>query len=625
MSENPSPLKAKISRFMAQFPYLPRTLGLIWQAAPNLTLAWLGMVLVSGLLPAVTVWLTRPLVNAITGAIAVGGEWTAVQPVIWLGLAMAGVILAVELLRSAGTWIYTAQSERVGEHISRLIHDQSVSLDLSFYDVPAYYDHLHRARHEAGHRPMALLENLGSLVRNIITLGAMAALLFPYGWWLPVLLLISTLPALYVVLNHTLRHHTWRLKITADERRTWYLDWLLTSRETASELRLFGLGPLLQAAYLKLRQQLRQERLRLIRNQALAGLGASTAGFLAAGGAMAWMGWRTLQGHTGLGDLALFYQAFNRGQGLMRGLLEGLAQIFGNSIFIRDLFAFLELRPQITDPPGRSESIHSTDQPAQTLQLKQPSTGLQMPHGAAIRFCDVDFNYPGGTRPILSGLNLEIPSGRIDALLGANGEGKSTLVKLLCRFYDPVSGRVEIDGEDLRDLPLSETRARVSALFQSPVHYSATVAGNISLRRDSGVGPEMRAAAAAAGAGTVIDRLPAGYDSLLGTWFKGGTDLSVGEWQRLAMARAFMKPSPVLVLDEPTSAMDPWAETTWLKGLRRAAEGRTVLLVTHRLTTAMAADIIHVMAGGRVVESGTHAQLVAGNGAYAALWRGTGN
>jgi ATP-binding cassette, subfamily B, bacterial len=321
----------------------------------------------------------------------------------------------------------------------------------------------------------------------------------------------------------------------------------------------------------------------------------------------------------------LFYQAFNRGQGLMRGLLEGLAQIFGNSIFIRDLFAFLELRPQITDPPGRSESIHSTDQPAQTLQLKQPSTGPQMPQGAAIRFCDVDFNYPGGTRPILSGLNLEIPSGRIDALLGANGEGKSTLVKLLCRFYDPVSGRVEIDGEDLRDLPLSEARARVSALFQSPVHYSATVAGNISLRRDSGVGPEMRAAAAAAGAGPVIDRLPAGYDSLLGTWFKGGTDLSVGEWQRLAMARAFMKPSPVLVLDEPTSAMDPWAETTWLKGLRRAAEGRTVLLVTHRLTTAMAADIIHVMAGGRVVESGTHAQLVAGNGAYAALWRGTGN
>jgi ATP-binding cassette, subfamily B, bacterial len=283
MSENPFPLKAKISRFVEQFPYLPRTLGLIWQAAPNLTLAWLGMVLVSGLLPAATVWLIRPLVNAITEAVAAAGEWTAVQPVIWLGLAMAGVILAGELMRSARSWVSTAQSERIEEHISRLIHDQSVSLDLSFYDVPAYYDHLHRARHEAGHRPIALLENLGSLMQNVITLGAMAGLLLPYGWWLPVLLLFSTLPALYVVLNHTLRHHAWRMKITADERRTWYLDWLLTSRETASELRLFGLGPMFQTAYQKLRKRLRQERLRLIRNQALAGLGASAAGFFCCG------------------------------------------------------------------------------------------------------------------------------------------------------------------------------------------------------------------------------------------------------------------------------------------------------------------------------------------------------
>jgi ATP-binding cassette, subfamily B, bacterial len=326
----------------------------------------------------------------------------------------------------------------------------------------------------------------------------------------------------------------------------------------------------------------------------------------------------------------------------MRGLLEGLAQIFGNSIFIRDLFAFLELQPEITDPPGSGESHDPKDQPAQTrqtihssqpnqlyLQADKPepakqSKRVKSPQGAAIRFHDVDFNYPGGTRPILSGLNLEIPPGRIDALLGANGEGKSTLVKLLCRFYDPVSGRVEIDEEDLRELPLSEARARVSALFQSPVHYSATVARNIGLGRDETAVHQMRAAAEAAGAEPVIHRLPDGYDSLLGTWFKGGTDLSVGEWQRLAMARAFMKPSPVLVLDEPTSAMDPWAETTWLQGLRQAADGRTVLLVTHRLTTAMAADVIHVMAGGRVVESGNHAELIAGSGAYAALWCGAG-
>jgi ATP-binding cassette subfamily B protein len=411
------------------------------------------------------------------------------------------------------------------------------------------------------------------------------------------------MPALYVVLNHTLRHHAWRLKITADERRTWYFDWLLTARETAAELRLFSLGPMLQDAYQSLRKRLRQERLRLIRNQALAGLGASAGGFLAAGGAMAWMAWRTLQGHATLGDLALFFQAFSRGQGLMRSLLEDLARIFGNSMFLRDLFAFLELRPGITDPPAPTES-----HPSPTA-------------GAAIRFCDVDFQYPGGARPILCGLNLDISPGRIAAIVGPNGAGKSTLVKLLCRFYDPVAGRVEIDGVDLRDLKLSEARARVSTLFQSPVQYSATVIRNIGLDESAVAGPDMRAAAAAAGAEPVIERLPSGYDSLLGTWFKGGTDISVGEWQRLALARAFFRPAPVLVLDEPTSAMDPWAEAEWLQHLRSAVTGRTVLLITHRLTTAMTADIVYVMDKGRVIESGSHDDLIAVGGAYAKLWQ----
>ena len=601
MPEAPSPLRAKLQKLALQLPYMPRALGLAWSAAPRLMLAWLAMVLILGLLPAAVVWLTRPLVNGITAAIEAGGQWEAVLPVIILGAAMAAVILAGELLRAANNWIRTAQSERVGEYVSGLIHDQSMAVDLAFYDMPAYYDHLHRARYEAGHRPLALLESMGGLMRNSITLAAMAALILPYGWWLPPLLLASTLPALYVALRHTLRRHAWRIKTTADDRRTWYYDWLLTSRETAAELRLFNLGRRFRQAYQQLRRRLRIERLQLIKKESLAGLGASAAGLLTAAGAMAWMAWRTLQGHITLGDLALFYQAFNRGQGLMRSLLEDFAQIYGNSLFLGNLFQFLELKPQIKDPPNPKPLPKTT-------------------RGASIRFNDVHFSYPTGTRPILNGLNLDIPAGRIAAIVGPNGAGKSTLVKLLCRFYDPLRGDVFINGINLRTAPLSEVRAQVTALFQEPVHYSATVAENIALSENSAPNPQIQTATDAACANHLIRRLPNGYETLLGTWFEGGTELSVGERQRIALARAFYQPSPILVLDEPTSAMDPWAEAEWLRGLRESAAGRTVLLITHRLTTAMAADIIFVIDEGRVIESGTHAALISAFGPYQKSW-----
>jgi len=559
--------------------------------------AWGALLVVQGLLPAATVYLTRELVNALVAR--------EIRLSITLAAAMAAVLLLGELLRGAIGWIRAVQSELVQDHINSLIHRKSVEVDLSFYDLPEYFDHLHRARSEAGYRPVALLESMGSLLQNGITLAAMLVILAPYGFWLPVALLAGTMPALYVVVRYTLLQHAWRLRTTADERRTWYYDWLVTARESAAELRLFDLGGRFRGAYQALRIRLRGERLDMARSQALAQLAAGAAALAVAGAAMAWIGWRALQGQATLGDLALFYQAFSQGQGLMRSLLENVGQIYSNSLFLGDLFQFLALQPGIKNP-------------AKPALLPEDGRG---PLG--VEFRDVTFHYPGSRRLVLDRVSLSIPAGKIAAVVGTNGAGKSTLVKLLCRFYDPQSGGIDLGGTDLRAFAAEDLRRHITALFQPAVPYNATVAENIALGDHAAVpdAARLQEAARSAGADEVIGRLPAGYDAILGTWFEDGTDLSAGEWQRLGLARAFLRPAPVIVLDEPTSAMDPWAEAAWLTRFRSAVSGRTTLLITHRFTTARHADVVYVMDQGRIVESGSHDELVAKNGRYAQAWK----
>lgn len=590
---------SKLRKAMLQLPNLQRALGLVWQVARGWTIAWVLLLVVQGLLPAAIVFLTKLFVDALLRAARIGGSWPEMRHVLLLALLLGGVLLLMEIVRNAINWVRTVQAELLQDHITALIHEKSVAVDLAFYELADYYDHLHRARTEARYRPIALLGNLGALLQNGITLLAMGAILIPLGPWLAIALLLSTLPAFFVVVHYALEEYQWRQRTTTDDRRAWYYDWIMTTAEAAAELRLFGLGKYFQAKHRGLRARLRHERLRLTRRQGLAELAASLIALLIMGAALGLMVWRALLGFITLGELAMIYAAFSQGQGLMRTLLENAGQLYGNSLFLGNLFEFLALKPVVADGRNKIDGVEFS-----------------------VSFQNVSFSYPDASGKALDDFTMSIPSGKIVAIVGPNGAGKSTLLKLLCRFYDPDEGAIEIDGTDLKNFAIEDLRRQITVLFQQPSHYNATVRENI-LFGDLKIEPsdaEIQAALCAAGAEEIVARLPEQEQTLLGRWFAGGTELSVGEWQRIALARAFLRRAPIIILDEPTSALDPWAEADWLDRFRQLAFGRTAIVITHRFTTAMHADVIYVMDRGQIVESGSHQQLVEQNGLYAQSW-----
>ncbi|HWF90457.1 MAG TPA: ABC transporter ATP-binding protein [Pyrinomonadaceae bacterium] len=590
-------LGSKLRKALAQLPNLPRALALVWQVARPWTIAWILLLIVQGLLPAALVFLTKLFVDALIRAAR--ADWPEMQFTMLIVLLIGGVLLLMEVVRNAINWVRTVQAELLQDHITALIHEKSVAVDLAFYELSDYYDHLHRARAEARYRPVALLGNLGALLQNSITLVAMGAILIPLGPGLAVALLLSTLPAFFVVVYYALAEYQWRQRTTADDRRAGYYDWIMTTAEAAAEIRLFGLGKYFQSNHKRLRGRLRNERLQLTRRQGLAELAASLIALVIMGLALALMVWRTLMNVITPGELAMICAAFNQGQGLMRTLLENAGQLYGNSLFLGNLFEFLALQPTASTGDARLRDIER-----------------------GIKFNDVSFSYPDAATKALDNFTMIIPRGKIVAIVGPNGAGKSTLLKLLCRFYDPSAGSITLDDRDLKDFAIDDLRRLITVLFQQPFHYNTTVRQNISFGdlKLVATDAEINSALRAAGAEEIVARLPRQEQTLLGRWFVGGTELSVGEWQRIALARAFLRRAPIIVLDEPTSALDPWAEADWLERFRQLASGRTSIIITHRFTTAMHADVIHVMDRGRIVESGSHQNLLNQNGLYSESW-----
>ena len=407
-------------------------------------------------------------------------------------------------------------------------------------------------------------------------------------------------------MRYSRKVYHWQRERTETERQAWYTHWLLTGGPHAKEMRIFGLGETFRAMFRDLRTVLRRERIGIARGRATADFAAGAVAVLATFGTFAYIARQTIYGSITLGSMVMYYQAFQQGLSSLQSVLQGLAGLYEDNLFLTYYHEFMGLEPRVVAP-------------AQPAQVPRP-----MSEGVVFR--GVDFHYPGTERTALSGIDLEVQPGEVAALVGANGSGKTTLVKLLCRLYDPSAGSITLDGAELSSYDVVDLRRQISVVFQDYLQYQFTALeniriGDVELPADT---PETRAAvetaARDAGADDVIVGLPKGYDTPLGKWFADGEELSVGEWQKVALARAFVRDAQILVLDEPTSALDPEAEWNVFEHIRELAAGRAVVLISHRFSTVRSADRIHIMDGGRIVESGTHKELLALGGRYARMY-----
>lgn len=595
---NTEPFRQKIHRFLQ----LKRAVRFVWQSTKGVTLVNSFLLIIQGVLPLLPLYLTKLMIDAIAAGVSAPDKDAALRYVLWLVGALAAVTLFSALIRLASGLVSEWQSYIVTDHMSDVLLTKSTEVDVEFYESAKYFDTLHRAQREAPFRPISIVNGLAQIAVHGVTLLAIGALLLSFHWIIAVILFLAVSASAAIRIFYTGKLYRWQMENTATERQAGYYHGILTNSGSAKEVRLFDLGNLFMSRARNLRRKLREGRLTLSRQQALTGFAAQTFSTTALYGCYAFVAYQVIGGKLTVGDLVMYFQAFQRVQGTLQGILSSLTGLYADNLFLSNLYEFLDLKRTVPEP--------AVAQPVP----KPMRTGIVLDH--------VSFEYSGGTRKAIEDVSLTIRPGEVVALVGENGSGKTTLIKLMCRLYDPNGGSITLDGVDLRQFETHALRREIAIIFQDYAHYYLSAEENIWLGNAALPLDRERVAAAArrSGADEVIRGLPRGYDTILGKMFADGEELSVGEWQKVALARAFMRDAQILVLDEPTSSMDAKAEYEVFQSFRKLVAGRTAILISHRFSTVRMADRIYVLQHGRVIEGGSHDELIRAGGTYARLF-----